>query len=105
MSRSYKKSPYWGQKKTNKRIARRRVRYRTNQNEELIVNNGLYKKLFEYYDISDYGHICSFQKYLSHYIYNKQDGLYYDCVYDGYVCGIYTRKQLYIQWYMAHKRK
>ena len=105
MSRSYKKHPYWGQKKTNKDIANRKVRQRTNYDFDVVVNGGLYKKMFEQYDISDYGCVCSFLEYLSRYVYNKTDGLYYDCRYDGYVYDKYTRKQLYIQWYAEYKRK
>jgi hypothetical protein len=107
MSRSYKKHPYWGQKKTNKDTANRKVRRRTNSDFDLVVNGGLYKKLFEQYDISDYGCTWSFARYLSYYRYNKADGLYYDESYiNGYsLFGKYTRKQLYIRWYAEYKRK
>jgi len=107
MSRSFKKIPYCGDIKHNKKVANHRVRRIAKHDLDTSIDGCHYKKMFEQYDISDYGSTCSFNKYLSYYRYNKADGLYYDDLYTYKHKPIekYTRKQLYSEWYKMYKRK
>ena len=65
MSRSYKKTPYCGDKKgkAKKRIANHRVRQSLKRDLELVVQKGQYKRLFETWDICDYYSIQSWESY------------------------------------------
>lgn len=66
MSRSYKKTPWSGDKKgkEKKRIANHKVRQKLKNNLELIVQQGEYKKLYETWDICDYGWIITFDEFM-----------------------------------------
>lgn len=66
MSRSYKKTPWSGDKKSKekKRIANHKVRQKLKNNLELIVQQGEYKKLYETWDICDYGWIITFDEFM-----------------------------------------
>lgn len=64
MSRSYKKSPYCGDKKgkDKKRVANHTVRnYLKDINK--ILSKGGFKKVFCSYDICDYGWLQSWEEY------------------------------------------
>ena len=65
MSRSYKKTPYNGDKKgkIKKRIANHKVRRSLNRDLSLIVPHGKYKHLYESYDICDYCWIYTWKQY------------------------------------------
>lgn len=63
MSRSYKKTPYCGDKKgkDKKRLANHAVRQKLKTQE--IGNNNCYKKLYDSYDICDYYFLMSFEEF------------------------------------------
>ena len=65
MSRSFKKTAYSGDPKDKdmKRAANRKVRRALKQNEDLVLRNSDYKKLFESWDICDFGWISSWERY------------------------------------------
>jgi len=104
MSRSYKKHPYSGDGPHNKNHANRKVRRHLNNGGEM-GNRCAYKKMYEQWDICDYYSKWSFARYKSYYVYDKETNLYYDVLYNGEVLGVYTEKQLYIEWFKSFKRK
>ena len=68
MSRSYKKSNYCGDKKDKelKRLANHRVRQRLKNNLDYIPKPGAFKRMFESWEICDYGWLCSWEEYWNH---------------------------------------
>jgi hypothetical protein len=66
MSRSYKKTPWSGDKKgkEKKRIANHKMRQKLKNNLELIVQQGEYKKLYETWDICDFGWVTTFEEFM-----------------------------------------
>lgn len=58
MSRSYKKTPYAGQKKCkfSKRYSNKKIR-KTEEQRKKIPNGGTFKKVMQTWDISDYGNV------------------------------------------------
>ena len=67
MSRSYKKTPWAGDKKgtEKKRIAWKAVRqYLKEHPDEVLIGNN-YKKLYPSYDICDYGWMRTWEEYWS----------------------------------------
>ena len=65
MSRSYKKTPWCGDRKgkTKKRIANHIVRQSLKRDLELIAQGGDYKKLYCSWDICDYGSVYTWKEY------------------------------------------
>lgn len=65
MSRSYKKTPWCGDKKgkSKKKIANHVVRRSLERDFNLNVQGGNYKKLYETWDICDYGWTCTWEEY------------------------------------------
>ena len=65
MSRSYKKTPYCGQRKNKfaKRQASKVVRRTLKHNPEIEFAPGGYKKLYSSYDICDYWWVRSWNNY------------------------------------------
>lgn len=74
MSRSYKKSNYCGDKKDKelKRLANHRVRQRLKNNLDYTPKPGDFKRMFESWEICDYGWLCSWEEY-----WNRQCEWYY----------------------------
>lgn len=105
MSRSFKKTPYAGDRKTpGKKIANRKVRRLLNRNLDLAKGSS-YKKLYEQWDICDFYSKCTWGEYLASYRYNKEDGFYYDVNWNWHISGKYTKEELYEEWYKSFKRK
>lgn len=65
MSRSYKKTPYCGERKgkSKKRIANHKVRNWLKQNPDVLLERGAYKKVYERWDICDYYTISTWEEY------------------------------------------
>ena len=65
MSRSYKKTPFCGDKKgkAQKRIANQTARRYLKNNMDLTLSPSDYKKLYESWEICDYGSLCSWEEY------------------------------------------
>ena len=65
MSRSYKKTPWFGDHKgkSKKRIANHHVRNWFKRNPDVILPPGAYKKIYCSWDICDYGWICTWEDY------------------------------------------
>lgn len=61
MSRSYKKTPWCGDRKgkAKKRIANHKMRRALNGDPDLILPIGGHRKFTETWDICDYGWLCS----------------------------------------------
>ena len=65
MSRSYKKTPWSGDRKgkDKKRVANHKVRSWLKQHPEEPLNRGDYKKIYETWDICDYGGVETWEEY------------------------------------------
>ena len=65
MSRSYKKVGYAGDKKDKelKRLANHRVRQRLKNDLDFTPKHSQYKKMFESWEICDYGWLCEWEEY------------------------------------------
>jgi hypothetical protein len=65
MSRSFKKTPWAGDSKgkIKKRIANKAVRNWLKQHPDVAIQGGQYKKIYETWDICDYGWITSWEEY------------------------------------------
>ena len=65
MSRSYKKTPYCGDNKGKfkKRTANSKVRSKLKNHDFILANGNAYKKVYESYNICDYGWITSWPEY------------------------------------------
>ena len=66
MSRSYKKTAWCGDsgKKDMRRVSNSIVRSKLKQDPDCIPNRGkAYRKLFESYEICDYGWLCTWEEY------------------------------------------
>lgn len=99
MSRSYKKTPYAGDTKgkDKKRVANSKVRMTLkNFNQELKHND--YKKVYETWDICDYGIIYSWKEYWNHALknYTENPNLYKKPP---------NKKEEYRKWYKWYKMK
>lgn len=103
MSRSYKKHAYCGDKKGKelKRMANHRVRQYLKRNPEVTLKPSQFKRLFESWEICDYGWLCDWKEY-----WQRQ--------YDQFYCDHYRRwhhdappdpKQEYRNWYHYYKMK
>ena len=106
MSRSFKKTPYACDttcKKYGKKLANRRVRRHLNNHLDLARGKS-YRKLYDSWEISDYGWVCSWEQYKSGYTLNKEDGLYYHNRFYNYDEPL-TEKELFLEWYRCYKRK
>ena len=104
MSRSYKRIGYAGDKKDKelKRLANHRVRQRLKNDLDFTPKHSQYKKMFESWEISDYGWLCEWEEY-----WNRQLELYYDDRYKRY-CRKPTPpdpKEEYRNWYHYYKMK
>ena len=90
MSRSCKKHPYCGDqsnKKFGKKCANRRVRYYKGD----LANGKSYIKLFEQWDICDFGWILTWEQFRNNWL---------SCYYNDM-----TEKELYIYWKTRYKCK
>ena len=96
MSRSYKKHPYAGerQNRQDKVNANRKVRSHL-KDPNFILKNSDYKKVFESYDIRDFGWLCSWEEYWTREVryYEKWGGEVPD------------KKKCYRQWLKWYKSK
>ena len=65
MSRSYKKTPWCGERKgkLKKRMANHKVRQTLKRKYRLRVKGNAYKKLYETWNICDFSSICSWEEY------------------------------------------
>ena len=65
MSRSYKKTPWCGDHKGTfkKRFANKYVRTWLKRNPEIALKGGQYRKVYESWDICDYGYTCTWKEY------------------------------------------
>ena len=65
MSRSYKKTPWCGDTKgtAKKRYAWKVVRQWLKENPDVALKGGQYKKLYETWDICDYGWVTTWEEY------------------------------------------
>ena len=65
MSRSYKKTPWCGDNKGSqkKRQAWKVVRQWLKDNPDVALKGGQYKKLYEAWDICDYGWVTTWEEY------------------------------------------
>lgn len=104
MSRSYKKHAYCGDKKDKelKRLANHRVRQYLKRNPKVTLKPSQFKRLFESWEICDYGWLCDWEEY-----WNRQLEWYYDDHYRRY----YREptppdpKEEYRNWYHYYKMK
>ena len=65
MSRSYKKTPWCGDHKgtQKKRQAWKKVRQWQKDNPDILLQGGAYKKIYETWDICDYGWVTTWEEY------------------------------------------
>ena len=65
MSRSYKRTPYCGDNKgkAKKRNANAKVRTKMKDLDFILANGNAYKKVYESYNICDFGWVTSWQEY------------------------------------------
>lgn len=65
MSRSYKHTPYCGDNKgkAKKRNANAKVRTKMKDLDFILANGNAYKKVYESYNICDFGWVTSWQEY------------------------------------------
>ena len=65
MSRSYKKTPYTGDTKgkDKKHLANSKVRARLRDHDYELADGGAFKKIYEQYEICDYGWIMTWPEY------------------------------------------
>ena len=105
MSRSYKKSEYAGDNKDKelKRLANHRVRQRLKHNLDYTPKPADYKRMFESWEICDYGWLCSWKEYWQRQL-------------DWYYCDHHNRyrrsddtppdyKEEYCNWHRYYKMK
>lgn len=99
MSRSYKKTPYYGDKKNKetKRIANKTVRNYLKDPKHMLPKRS-FKKVFESWDICDYGWVVSWEEYLGGCLnhYNQHPKWYKKPP---------NKKEEYRNWYKKYKMK
>lgn len=107
MSRSYKKTPYSGDRKDKdlKRYANKKVRRTLKSDLEVNYNNREYKKLFQSYDICDY---CTILRDFEDY-YNREVDRWYRWMTYPFLrkhAGEFpTREKAYVEFVKRYKRK
>ena len=77
MSRSYKKTAWCGDsgKKDMRRIANSVVRSKLKQDPDCIPRRGkAYRKLFDSYEICDYGWLCTWEQYWARELEYQKEG-------------------------------
>ena len=97
MSRSFKHTPYTGEKKSGKQFANRKVRRHLNNLKDLDKGCS-YKKLYEQWNICDYSGICTYEEYKQSYWFNPEDKRYY---YNKWLLDLrrsYSENELYTEW-------
>lgn len=99
MSRSYKKTPWCGEQKNkaDKRNANKKVRmFLKNPNNHLLKSD--YKKIFESWEICDYGWVISWNEYWNNCLssYNEHPEWYKEPP---------NKKVEYRKWYKYYKMK
>lgn len=99
MSRSYKKNPWAGDTKgkMKKRKASSKVRMFL-KNLENILPNSSYKKVYDSWEICDYGWICSWEEYWENVLKNYKE--YPECFKKPP-----NKKEEYRKWYKWYKMK
>ena len=104
MSKSYKKTPYCGESKgkKKKKIANRRVRRQLNRNLDLDARNGNYKKLYNSWNICDYGWRTTWEEYWEKELnwYNKKCYLFPNKKFERP-----NKKESYQRWLRYYYRK
>ena len=102
MSRSFKKTPYCGDKKgkAKKRIANKKVRMFLKENPEVMTSKKSFRKIYETYDICDFYDIEDFPAY-----YSWQLKFYLQNVHRWPDMKKPNKKQLYKEWYKSYKMK
>lgn len=99
MSRSWKKNAYAGDHKGKgkKRVANSKVRMYL-KNLDNILQNSDYKKIYETWDICDYGALYTWKQYWEHTLYSwyKWGHKYYPFP---------DEKEEYREWYTTYKMK
>ena len=104
ISRSYKRTPWCGDHKgkQKKRIANQTVRAWLKQHPEAILKGGDYKKLYETWDICDYGSVWTWEQELA-----WEWERYYEwkAQYSRRSIEEPNEKELYRKWYKYHKAK
>lgn len=109
MSRSYKKTPYCGQRKNKdmKKYANHRVR-RLLKNPNTTLYGNDYRKLFETWDICDFcsiqhrGFECYYEESLSRWEHDRNLGRSY---YYGSLSVPPTRDEVWQYWIKTYRRK
>lgn len=99
MSRSYKKTPWCGEQKNkiDKRNANKKVRmFLKNPNNHLLKND--YKKIFESWDICDFGWVTTWNEYW-------KNRLSWYAEHPEWFKDLPNKKIEYRKWYKSHKMK
>lgn len=97
MSRSYKKTPWCGDKKgkAKKRIANHTVRRHLKNNMDLMLSPGDYKKLYESWDICDFYGIVSWEEHWN----RAWERYYWRCsMFPNKEHPVPNKEKEYIQW-------
>lgn len=108
MSRSYKKTPWSGDRKgkIKKRIANQTVRSWLKQHPDIKLSKGDFKKIYETWDICDYGYKMTWEEYweseIRHYYWFKMN---FPEMKTSKYCKYPDKKESYKQWYKWYKMK
>jgi hypothetical protein len=102
MSRSYKKTPWCGNHKgkDKKRCANKVVRMWLKEHPDIALKCGQYKKLYERWDICDYGWITTWEEYWEHSV-----RLHEEWLRRGWKSEEPDKKEEYRRWLKWHKSK
>lgn len=108
MSRSYKKTPWAGDKKgkIKKRIANQTVRSWLKQHPDVKLSKSDFKKIYETWDICDYGYKMTWEEYweseIRYYYWFKMN---FPEAKKSKYCKYPDKKETYRQWYKWYKMK
>lgn len=105
MSRSYKKAEYSGDKKDKelKRLANHRVRQYLKQHIDFTPGPSDYKKLFDSWEICDYGELCSWKEW-----WDRENEWFYSDHYSQWKLRTDVppnKKEEHAKWYKYYKMK
>jgi hypothetical protein len=100
MSRSYKKTPWCGDSKNKerKRIANNKVRSYLKNNKNTLINSD-YKKVYESWDICDFGWITTWDEYWNDRLKLSQEHP------EWFKKKPLNKKEEYRRWYKYYKMK
>ena len=101
MSRSFKKTPYCGDKKgkAKKHMANDKVRSFFRKNSDITISRSDYRKIQNPWDICDFYSITTFEEYW------QCELNWYEEHKDRYNLPKPNKKEVYIEWYKAYKMK